>query len=157
MKGVKLVGGDTMNYWISGQRAELRETLKLVDVLLINDTEAKMLGGESNLPRAANKVLAMGPKALVIKHGEYGATVFFPRGRVRDRAASVSRADAAAGRSQRSYGRGRFVCRCGSWAILLAGRSQPRDSETRYVLWRRDGIVRGGALWNATIAGTHTR
>ncbi len=80
MNGAKLVGGDTMNYWISGHREKLLETLKLIDVLLINDTEAKMLGGESNLPRAANKVLALGPKALVIKHGEYGATVFFREG-----------------------------------------------------------------------------
>jgi sugar/nucleoside kinase (ribokinase family) len=80
MNGAKLVGGDTMNYWITGHREKLLETLKLIDVLLINDTEAKMLGGESNLPRAANKVLALGPKALVIKHGEYGATVFFREG-----------------------------------------------------------------------------
>jgi sugar/nucleoside kinase (ribokinase family) len=54
--------------------------LKLVDVLLINDTETKMLANETNLPRAAHKVLAMGPKALVIKHGEYGATIFFREG-----------------------------------------------------------------------------
>lgn len=80
MNGTRLVGGDTMNYWISGHRAALMETLKLVDLLLINDTEAKMLAGDSSLPRAANKVLAMGPKALVIKHGEYGATVFFREG-----------------------------------------------------------------------------
>jgi sugar/nucleoside kinase (ribokinase family) len=56
---------------------ELLATLKLIDLLLINDTEAKMLAGEPNLLRAANKVMAMGPKALVIKHGEYGATIFF--------------------------------------------------------------------------------
>jgi sugar/nucleoside kinase (ribokinase family) len=80
MKGVKLVGGDTMNFWISSQRQNLDEMLKRVDVLLINDGEAKMLAGETNLPRAANKVLAMGPKALVIKHGEYGATIFFRDG-----------------------------------------------------------------------------
>jgi sugar/nucleoside kinase (ribokinase family) len=73
----RLVGGDTMNFWINGKRAELLQTLKLVDLLLINDTEAKMLAGESNLLRAANRVMAMGPKALVIKHGEYGATIFF--------------------------------------------------------------------------------
>jgi sugar/nucleoside kinase (ribokinase family) len=48
--------------------------------LLINDGEAKMLAGERNLPRAAQKVLATGPKALVIKHGEYGATIFFREG-----------------------------------------------------------------------------
>jgi sugar/nucleoside kinase (ribokinase family) len=77
MPNVKLVGGDTMNLWINIKRAELAETLRLIDVLLINDTEAKMIAGESNLLRAATKVLAMGPKALVIKHGEYGATIFF--------------------------------------------------------------------------------
>ena len=80
MADVKLTGGDTMNYWIQGSRAELIETLKLVTVLLINDGEAKMLARESNLPRAARRVLAMGPQALVIKHGEYGATIFFREG-----------------------------------------------------------------------------
>jgi sugar/nucleoside kinase (ribokinase family) len=69
-----------MNFWIQGARAELLETLKLIDVLLINDGEAKMLAGERNLPRAAQRVLAMGPQALVIKHGEYGATIFFREG-----------------------------------------------------------------------------
>src|SRR6202049_2561367 len=80
MNGVRLTGCDTMNYWINGARQELAETLKLVDVLLINDTETKMLANETNLPRAAHKVLALGPKALVIKHGEYGATIFFREG-----------------------------------------------------------------------------
>jgi sugar/nucleoside kinase (ribokinase family) len=80
MQQVCLTGCDTMNYWIQGSRPDLVETLKLVDVLLINDGEAKMLAGETNLPRAANKVLAMGPQALVIKHGEYGATIFFREG-----------------------------------------------------------------------------
>jgi sugar/nucleoside kinase (ribokinase family) len=80
MKTVRLTGGDTMNYWINTARKQLAETLKLVDVLLINDTEAKSLAGETNLPRAAQKVLAMGPQALVIKHGEYGATIFFREG-----------------------------------------------------------------------------
>ena len=80
MSGVQLTGGDTMNFWIQGARAELLETLKLINVLLINDGEAKMLAGERNLPRAAQKVLALGPQALVIKHGEYGATIFFREG-----------------------------------------------------------------------------
>ncbi|MEY2414665.1 MAG: hypothetical protein QOD84_3271 [Acidobacteriaceae bacterium] len=80
MPHVKLTGGDTMNYWIQGFRKELDETLKLVNVLLINDGEARMLAGEANLLRAAHKVLAMGPQALVIKHGEYGATIFFREG-----------------------------------------------------------------------------
>ncbi len=80
LDNVRLTGGDTMNYWIQGTRKELAETLKLVNVLLINDGEAKMLAGDSSLPRAARKVLAMGPTALVIKHGEYGATIFFREG-----------------------------------------------------------------------------
>jgi sugar/nucleoside kinase (ribokinase family) len=80
MGHVRLTGCDTMNYWIQRTPKELAETLKRVDVLLINDTETKMLANETNLPRAAHKVLAMGPQALVIKHGEYGATIFFREG-----------------------------------------------------------------------------
>ena len=80
MPNVKLVGGDTMNLWINIKRAELEKTLSKVDILLINDTEAKMLAGDSSLPRAARKVLEFGPKALVVKHGEYGATIFFRDG-----------------------------------------------------------------------------
>jgi sugar/nucleoside kinase (ribokinase family) len=75
-----LVGGDTMNLWINIAKPELLKTLARVDVLLINDGEAKMLAGDSSLPRAAKKVMEMGPKALVIKHGEYGATIFFNDG-----------------------------------------------------------------------------
>ena len=80
MDGVRLTGGDTMNYWIQGTPKELAETLKVVNLLLINDTETRMLGGDKNLPRAARKVLTMGPQALVVKHGEYGATIFFREG-----------------------------------------------------------------------------
>jgi sugar/nucleoside kinase (ribokinase family) len=80
MNGVRLTGGDTMNFWIERTPKELAETLRLVNVLLINDTDTKMLAGDKNLPRAAKKVLAMGPKALVVKHGEYGATIFFREG-----------------------------------------------------------------------------
>ena len=77
MNGVQLVGGDTMNFWIQGKPTELRQTLKGIDALLINDGEARMLAGTQSLPRAAHKILAMGPRVLVIKHGEYGATAFF--------------------------------------------------------------------------------
>jgi sugar/nucleoside kinase (ribokinase family) len=80
MNGVRMTGGDTMNYWINKTPRELAEMLRIVNVLLINDTETKMIAHESNLPRAAQKVLAMGPQALVIKHGEYGATIFFREG-----------------------------------------------------------------------------
>ena len=80
MNGARLVAGDTMNYWINNTHAQLIDTLKVMDLLIINDAEAKSLAGETNLPRAAHKVLAMGPKALVMKHGEYGATIFFREG-----------------------------------------------------------------------------
>ena len=76
MNGVKLSGGDTMNYWISDFRSQLLATIAGWDFLLINDAEARMLSGEHNLRRAAAKILAMGPKILVIKRGEYGAILF---------------------------------------------------------------------------------
>lgn len=77
MSKVRMVCGDTMNYWIADHRANLEKVLRELDVLLINDGEARMLAGDRNLVVAANKVLAMGPKTLVVKHGEYGATAFF--------------------------------------------------------------------------------
>jgi sugar/nucleoside kinase (ribokinase family) len=77
MPKVRMVCGDTMNYWIKDHAANLAVVLKELDVLLINDGEARMLSGEQNSVRAAEKVLAMGPKSLVVKHGEYGATAFF--------------------------------------------------------------------------------
>jgi sugar/nucleoside kinase (ribokinase family) len=80
MPHARFVGGDTMNYWISGHRQNLKEMLKQIDALLINDGEARLLTGDPSLARAAQKVLQMGPQALVIKHGEYGATVFFKDG-----------------------------------------------------------------------------
>jgi sugar/nucleoside kinase (ribokinase family) len=77
MTNVRMVCGDTMNYWISAHAGNLAKVLRELDVLLINDGEARMLSGETNSVLAAEKVLAMGPKALVVKHGEYGATAFF--------------------------------------------------------------------------------
>jgi len=69
----KAVGLDTMNYWIGGTPAELRETLKHVQILTINDDETRQLTGEHNLFRAAKHVFKMGPKTLIIKRGEHGA------------------------------------------------------------------------------------
>jgi sugar/nucleoside kinase (ribokinase family) len=77
MPGVRMVCGDTMNYWIADHRANLLKVLQDLDVLLINDGEAKMLSDETNLVKAAAKVMAMGPRILVVKHGEFGATAFF--------------------------------------------------------------------------------
>jgi sugar/nucleoside kinase (ribokinase family) len=80
MQAPRLAGGDTMNFWINDFRAELLETLKDWDFLLINDAEARLLSGESNLKRAAEAIRALGPKILVIKRGEYGATLFHEGG-----------------------------------------------------------------------------
>lgn len=76
VKKPKLVACDTMNFWIQGKRDSLVETLKLVDILIINDGEARQLSGEPNLVKAAAKIRAMGPKTLIIKRGEYGALLF---------------------------------------------------------------------------------
>jgi len=69
----KAVGLDTMNFWISGTPAELREILRHVQILTINDDETRQLTGEHNLFRAARQVFQMGPKTLIIKRGENGA------------------------------------------------------------------------------------
>jgi sugar/nucleoside kinase (ribokinase family) len=76
MNGLRLAGGDTMNYWIRDYRDELLETLRDWDFLLINDSEARMLSGEHNLRRAAAAIQEMGPRILVVKRGEYGAILF---------------------------------------------------------------------------------
>jgi sugar/nucleoside kinase (ribokinase family) len=76
MHGLKLAGGDTMNYWIRDFRSELVDTIAEWDFLLINDSEARMLSGAHNLRQAAARILDMGPRVLVIKRGEYGAILF---------------------------------------------------------------------------------
>ncbi len=72
----KLIVMDTMNFWMDVALDDLHNTLKLVDVLTINDEEARQLSGEYSLRKAAMKILTMGPKYLVIKKGEHGALLF---------------------------------------------------------------------------------
>ena len=69
----KLVVCDTMNFWIEGKPDELQQTLQHVDVLVANDSEARLLSGEPNLFRAAKIIRGMGPKIIIIKKGEHGA------------------------------------------------------------------------------------
>lgn len=76
MRELRFTGGDTMNYWIRDYRDELLKTIRDWDFLLINDSEARMLSGEHNLRRAAQRILELGPNTLVIKRGEYGAMLF---------------------------------------------------------------------------------
>ena len=77
LPGVQMVCGDTMNFWINGARENLLRVLEGLDTLLINDGEARLLAGENNLRRAAEAILQLGPKSLIVKHGEYGAIAFF--------------------------------------------------------------------------------
>lgn len=72
----KLIAMDTMNFWMNVALDSLMETIAMVDVLTINDEEARQLSGENSLVKAAMKIHAMGPKFLVIKKGEHGALLF---------------------------------------------------------------------------------
>ena len=75
-----LVALDTMNYWIEGQRDALLEAVAEVDLLVINDAEARELAGEANLIRAGRKIRTFGPKIVVVKRGEFGAALFSEHG-----------------------------------------------------------------------------
>lgn len=72
----KIIACDTMNFWISGKRESLLNTLKSVDVLIINDGEARQLAMEANLVKAAGVIRSYGPKHVIVKRGEYGALMF---------------------------------------------------------------------------------
>jgi sugar/nucleoside kinase (ribokinase family) len=77
MPKAQLVAGDTMNYWISAHRENLERVMKELDVLVINGKEVLMLSDDTNWVRGAKKVLAMGPKSLVVKYAEHGVAGFF--------------------------------------------------------------------------------
>ena len=79
-KKPKLAALDTMNYWIERTNDDLRETLRHVDILMINDTETRQLSNEHNLLRAARRIFKMGPSTLIVKRGEYGAMMVDERG-----------------------------------------------------------------------------
>ncbi len=75
-KRPKLIVLDTMNFWMDIAMDDLKKTIAMIDVLTINDSEARQLSGEYSLVKAAQKILAMGPSVLVIKKGEHGALLF---------------------------------------------------------------------------------
>jgi cytidine kinase len=79
-ENAEFVAMDTMNYWISSVKDELLETVKSVDCIIINDAEARQLTDEPNIHKAAKAIMDMGLRAVVIKRGEYGATLFTPTG-----------------------------------------------------------------------------
>jgi sugar/nucleoside kinase (ribokinase family) len=81
-KRPKLIVMDTMNFWMDIAMDDLLETIKMIDVLTINDAEARQLSGEHSLVKAAAKILLMGPKYLIIKKGEHGALLFGDDGQI---------------------------------------------------------------------------
>lgn len=76
MEGPKLIAMDTMNLWIDTERDELMRVIKCVDMIFVNDAEARSLSGEENVTRAARKIMEWGPKYVVVKRGEYGSLVY---------------------------------------------------------------------------------
>ena len=76
----KLVAGDTMNHWITETHDELVKLLSRIDILTLNDEEARLLSGEHNLVKAGRAILAMGPRVLLVKRGEYGVLQFSKEG-----------------------------------------------------------------------------
>ncbi len=128
VKDPALVACDTMNYWIHSKRDLLLELLRHIDILMVNDSEARELSGDWNIYRAARWVLERGPKMTVIKQGEHGLPA---PGRVR------------------SHGRGR---RLRGWLHGLPRRERRchcAEPAARHGLRRRDGLVRGGGLRRA--------
>jgi sugar/nucleoside kinase (ribokinase family) len=73
MESPRIVVCDTMNYWINGKRTELEKTLKMINVVILNDSEARLLSREPNLIKAAKVIRSMGPSVVIIKKGEHGA------------------------------------------------------------------------------------
>jgi sugar/nucleoside kinase (ribokinase family) len=76
VRSPRFVGLDTMNFWIGGEREALLRVLKRVDMLFVNDAEVRQLAGEHSVVKAARRILGMGPRAVVVKRGEYGALFF---------------------------------------------------------------------------------
>ena len=79
-KKPKIAALDTMNYWIERTNSDLLQTLRQVDILMINDSETRQLSNEHNLLRAARHIFKMGPSTLIVKRGEYGAMMVDERG-----------------------------------------------------------------------------
>ena len=81
VEGPRLVALDTMNFWIEGKRRSLMGAIERVDLVVLNEAEARMLADEANLVRAAQRILSWGPRGVVVKRGEYGA-IYFADGHV---------------------------------------------------------------------------
>ena len=129
-----IVACDTMNFWIDGKRDALWKVLESIDILVINDGEARALGEDPNLVQVAKRILSKGPKTLIVKRGEYGVLMFHQDGTIRRTCVPLRNRE----RSHRSR---RHVCRR-IYGIPLRIREllRGRTSSSHY-LRKRDGFV----------------
>ena len=142
MPGVKLVAGDTMNYWIKDHRPALLEVLKGLDVLLINDTEARMLAGNNNLVQAARAVMAWA-RALWWSSTASTAPLYSTSRLQKARRRSFALSKLRPSRSKRSSipPARATALPADSSAILLRRKSHARFLAPRHVLRQRDGLL----------------
>ncbi len=147
---------DTMNYWIASKKAALLKVVRRVDALILNDQELRQLTGEAVLTRAARAALKLGPKVLVLKRGEHGASLFtasgvfqvpaYPVGEVKDPTgagdsfaggfigslARSGRVDAAALRQAMAYGTVMASFNVEEFSVDKVGRLRPADIRKRH-------------------------
>ena len=130
----EFVAMDTMNFWISSMKDAVIETIKVVDCIIINDAEARQLTDEPNIHKAAKKIMDYGLKAVVIKRGEYGATLFTKDGYFVDPGVSARK-------RFRPDRRGRHFCGRIYGLSRRAGRDHRRTSAPGDDLRLGDGVV----------------
>ena len=147
----QLVGADTMNYWIERTPDELKQVLTRVDVLLINDSEARELAGEANLVKAARAVQAMGPKTLVIKRGEHGVLMTRPGGGFFAAPGDAARGGVRPDRRRRHV-RGRL-----SGLPRVVRRRRRRRARARDHLRQHAGVICGGRFQRRSAAAPDAR
>jgi sugar/nucleoside kinase (ribokinase family) len=134
----RLVACDTMNFWIESRRPEVVELLGHVDLITLNDAEARQLTEHTNLVQAARWIMDKGPKHVLIKKGEHGAFMFTRE--------HLLRARVPAGERVRSHGRRRLVCRGLHWLSRRNGRSERAQHAPRGGRGIGNGLLRGGEV-----------
>ena len=155
MPKVRMVCGDTMNYWIKDHSAALAEVLKDLDVLLINDGEAKMLAEDANLVRAAKKILGMGAEDADREAWRIRSDGLLQRAIISGREAGVARTPfhAPALPLAEVVDPTGPAIRLPADSLAILHRSRRADAGELphgHVLWRRHGLVCGGAVWHRT-------
>ena len=146
MNSPKVVAADTMNHWIENSRPELIKLMSRIDILTLNDEEARMLTGEQNLVKAGRAILKMGPKTALVKRGEYGVLQFSEDGLFAVPAYPLEDV-------HDPDRRGGYLCRRLHGLHRAQRPAQRGRAPHRGGLWQRDGVLRGGALLGAADCG----